>query len=154
MPRIETQMVTLGPVTMAELGPVPGESKLITAEGAHPLAGGVSLLIPSPDRSIPNQPGQRRYQIVWKHADATQTLRGYGPLGREDEPFVAFWNQGTNCLWLGSPSYLAWHELGAEAGDSYRVWLSPPDIPREIAGIMPPEFASAIKAWYSKMPPH
>ncbi|QIF04454.1 serine/threonine-protein kinase [Roseimicrobium sp. ORNL1] len=154
VPRIETQMVTLGPVTMAELGPVPGESKLITAEGAHPLAGGVSLLIPSPDRSIPNQPGQRRYQIVWKHADATQTLRGYGPLGREDEPFVAFWNQGTNCLWLGSPSYLAWHELGAEAGDSYRVWLSPPDIPREIAGIMPPEFASAIKAWYSKMPPH
>jgi hypothetical protein len=154
VPRIEIKVVTIGPVDMAKREPVPRASKLITAEGEHPLTDDVSLFIESPRSFTSNQPGQRSYQIVWTHADATQTLRGYAPLTGEGEPFIAFWNQDTNCLWLGSSSYLARHELGEETDGKYRVWLAPSDIPKEIADIVPSEFASAVRSWYPKMPQH
>jgi hypothetical protein len=153
VPRIETEIVEPVSATTSAQAVVPQEAKIINTEGAHVLTQQLTLVIHPPDTAAHGESGERGYSIIWKNGDGTQTERGHAPLARPVEDYVAYWSPETNRLWLGSPSYLAWHQL-VRGSDESQAWVSPADIPKDIAGVMPPEFAAAVSKWYPRMPQH
>ncbi|MEZ0275774.1 MAG: hypothetical protein ACAH88_12785, partial [Roseimicrobium sp.] len=152
VPHIETEVVEPLTVIASEHGQSPSGTRIINTEGAHVLTPQLTLVIRPPATGALGQPSQRGYSIIWQNRAGVLTERGYAPLAREGEDYVAFWNQETNCLWLGSPSFLGWHHLVKAEEDNHETFLKSNFIPQSIAGIMPDPFREAVSKWYQNPP--
>ena len=128
--------------------------RIIKSEGVHPLSDKITFTIRPLDKSIPSQPGSRGYAIRQANADGTSMERGYSPMAREGEPFVAFWDEPNKRLWIGSPSMLGWHRLTEPNKDEHETFHLPEEIPKSIADTMPGSFRTEIAKWYPRHGSH
>ncbi|RBP45286.1 serine/threonine protein kinase [Roseimicrobium gellanilyticum] len=127
-----------------------GKNQTLREEGEYALNDRLTLTIRPLDKSVAGQPGQRGVTVSLRNPNGTKADRGYSPIASEGEPYVVFWNAETQCLWLGSPSYLGWQELKDNIDDNHKGWVVPDDIPREISGVMPEPFREEVSKWYPR----
>lgn len=88
----------------------------------------------------------RGYTIRSRQDDGAAAIQTYVPLAMGDEPFIAFWAEEKQELWLASPSVVSRHTL-PEFGEASHEMHFQPELPATFRQRIPAVMQNAMNAW-------
>ena len=88
----------------------------------------------------------RGYTIRSKYDDGAAAVQTYVPLAMDNEPFVAFWEEERQELWLASPTAVSRHILPVEGTARHEMHFLP-DLPLTFRLLIPQAVRRTVEVW-------